>query len=95
MVKKWYKRFLFFFGFLLGLFIAAWLAGEMANLRKYRWFRSRSLDGFDGWLGFFQEWVVVADELFDDWPYRKARIENPHEDWERAYQQMLSFLHRC
>jgi hypothetical protein len=73
----------------------AWLAREMRSLRKYPWFQSRGLDGFDGWLGFFQEWDVVADRLYEGWPYRKTKIEDPPNDWDGAYQQMLRFLHPC
>ena len=69
-----------------------WLAREMKSLRKYPWFQTRGLAGFDGWLGFFQEWDLVADELFRDFPYRKIKIENPQDDWARAYRIIEDFL---
>jgi len=41
---------------------------------------------------FFQEWQLVAEKLFGDWPYQKAKIINPHDDWATAYQKIHQFL---
>lgn len=59
---------------------------------SYPWFQSRGLSDFAGWVQFFEEWQRMVQRLYNDWPYRKIKIQNPHEDWEKAYQQMYSFL---
>lgn len=59
---------------------------------QYKWFQSRGLKDFDGWVQFFKEWQVVAEHLYSDWPFCKTKIKNPHDDWEQAYQQMYRFL---
>jgi thymidylate kinase len=69
-----------------------WLEETMEATNKYPWFRSRGLNDFTGWVEFFQEWQQVAKLLNADWPSHKTRIENPHDDWERAYQQICGFL---
>jgi hypothetical protein len=59
---------------------------------QYPWFQNRGLNDLDGWIEFFTEWQKVAEILYRDFPYQKVIIENPHEDWDRAYQQMMGFL---
>lgn len=72
-----------------------WMEQEMQSLSKYPWFQSCGLNGFDGWLLFFRAWDGVADELFRDFPYRKTRIENPQDDWGRAYREIGDVLGVC
>jgi thymidylate kinase len=59
---------------------------------RYPWFQNRSLNDLGGWIEFFTAWQEVAEILYQDFPYQKIIIENPHEDWAQAYQQMMSFL---
>ena len=68
------------------------MATEFENTNRYPWFQSRGLYDHAGWVQFFQEWLLVAEELFEDWPYHKTKIENPHEDWGRTYQKLQRFL---
>ena len=68
------------------------MAAEFENTNRYPWFQRRGLFDLAGWVGFCGEWILVAEKLFEDWPYRKARIENPYEDWGRAYREMQRFL---
>jgi len=50
------------------------------------------VERFTGWVQFFTEWQRVVKQLCDDWPYPKLKIQNPHDDWEQAYQQIDTFL---
>ncbi len=59
---------------------------------NYRWFQSRGLNNFEGWIQFFEEWQGVKDRLYHDWPFSKMTISNPHDDWDVAYQQLYRFL---
>lgn len=59
---------------------------------QYPWFQSRGLNGIDGWIQFFAAWQVVAGKLYDDWPFLKIKISNPHDDWTITHQQMHHFL---
>ena len=65
---------------------------DLQTTRQYKWFQSRGLIDFDAWVQFFKEWQIVAEHLYSDWPFRKTKIKNPHDDWEQAYQQMYRFL---
>jgi hypothetical protein len=70
----------------------AWMEREMESTSQYPWFQSRRLDGFPGWVQFFEEWRGVAGRLFDDWMGHKIRILNPHDDWAKAYCRLETFL---
>jgi len=59
---------------------------------QYPWFKNCGLNNLDGWFQFFAEWQEEAEILYEDFPYRKVKIENPHEDWKLAYQQMIEFI---
>jgi len=59
---------------------------------QYQWFKSRGITDFAGWLQFFKEWHHIAEILYKDWPYKKKKILNPHENWARAYEQMQAFM---
>jgi hypothetical protein len=69
-----------------------WMKEALDSTLSYPWFRSRGLNDFAGWVQFFQEWSLVAEQLFADWPGQKIKVLNPHEDWPRAYRQMQAFL---
>ena len=69
-----------------------WMQWALKKTISYPWFQSRGLSDFAGWVQFFEEWQRMVQRLYNDWPYRKIKIQNPHEDWEKAYQQMYSFL---
>jgi hypothetical protein len=70
----------------------AWVQEEMRATASYAWFQSRGQADFEGWVGFFEEWGQVAESLYADWPYHKAKIVNAHDDWPAAYAQMAAFL---
>jgi deoxyadenosine/deoxycytidine kinase len=69
-----------------------WMEAAIEVTTKERWFQSRGLGGFDGWVKFFSEWTTVADRLYDRLEFRKHRIHDPHQDWKQAYADMRSFL---
>lgn len=68
------------------------LEKDLETTSHYKWFQRRGVQGIDGWVQFFGEWQEVAERLYYDWPYRKTKIKNPHDDWEQAYQNMYGFL---
>jgi len=59
---------------------------------QYQWFKSRGLTDFAGWVQFFQEWHSVAERLYDGWQHHKIIIQNPHDNWSKAYEEMVAFL---
>jgi len=69
-----------------------WLAETLAETLSYPWFKSRGINDFTGWIQFFATWHSVAERLFDEWPYQKIRILDPHADWADAQAKMYSFL---
>jgi hypothetical protein len=68
------------------------VAKDIAFTSHYPWFQNRGWNNFDGWIEFFTEWQAVAEILYQDFPYRKAKIENPQADWDQSYQQMIGFV---
>jgi len=68
------------------------IAKDIQATSQNPWFRARSLNNFEGWVQFFTEWQTVAGQLYSDWPFRKIKVKNPHDDWDIAYQQILRFL---
>jgi len=70
----------------------AWMEQTLEETLPYPWFQSRDIRDFVGWVQFFVAWRQVAERLFADWPHRKIRILNPHEDWAGAYEKMHTFL---
>ncbi len=69
-----------------------WMESALETTSQYPWFRSRGLNDFAGWVQFFREWQLVADQLYDDWPYSKIKVENPYADWGGAYRQIYRFM---
>jgi hypothetical protein len=70
-----------------------WMEWALGITTEYQWFTSRGLKDFAGWVQFFEEWQQVSECLYNDWPFQKIKILNPHEDWVKAYEQMSAFLH--
>ncbi len=69
-----------------------WMNWALEMTSRYSWFRSRGMNDFSGWLEFFGEWVEVAEELYSSWPYKKLKVENPHDDWGLAYSKIEAYL---
>jgi hypothetical protein len=69
-----------------------WIQKALDMTTTYPWFQTRGLKDFAGWVQFFLEWQQVAEQLFNDWPHRKVKIQNPHNDWETAYRQIDACL---
>jgi hypothetical protein len=69
-----------------------WMEWALNSTTSYTWFTSRGLHDFSGWVKFFEEWQPIAERLYCNWPGHKVKILNPHEEWEKAYQQMAVFL---
>lgn len=69
-----------------------WMDAAIAETLQYSWFQPRDDDEFTRWVKFFEAWGKVAARLFDDWRGGKIRIMNPHEDWDNAHRQILSFI---
>ncbi len=68
------------------------IAKDIQATSQYPWFQVRDLDNFDGWVQFFKEWQMVADQLYNNWPFRKTKVKNSHDNWDVAYQQIFRFL---
>lgn len=71
---------------------AGWMDWALEMTSKYPWFQSRGSNDFSGWLEFFEAWLDVAEELYTRWPYKKLKIENPHDNWELAYSKIDQYL---
>lgn len=57
-----------------------------------KWFTDRGLTGLNGWLALLDDWALVAKKLYDQTPFPKIKIHNPHQDWPLAMRQMRGFL---
>jgi thymidylate kinase len=69
-----------------------WWNEVLEKTSRYAWFRSRDKNDFDGWVDFFTEWLEVAEILYQRWPHSKVKVENPHDDWDRASATIDAFL---
>ena len=72
-----------------------WMEDALTMTTAYPWFQSHGLKDFAGWVQFFTEWQTVVGYLYDDWPHRKLKIQNPHDDWDKAIQTIDSCLESC
>lgn len=70
----------------------SWVQHIFAALEPQEWFTRRGLTGFEGTINFFEEWTQIAEELYDQIPFPKVKVRNPHDDWSSAMQEMSNFL---
>jgi hypothetical protein len=54
--------------------------------------RARGLQGYDGMVVFWRDFVALTDELFDRYAIDKLKIENSAGEWERYNRQVMDFL---
>jgi len=69
-----------------------WMQDALEMTTAYPWFQSRGLKDFTSWVQFFSEWQLVVEKLYQDWPHQKIKIQNPHDNWGIAYQQIDAFF---
>jgi thymidylate kinase len=73
-------------------FPGTWAQHVYEAFDNQKWFIKHRVSGLEGMLAFLEEWALVAEKLYDNLPFPKLKIQNPHEDWQSARQQMRHFL---
>lgn len=58
---------------------------------QQKWFTSRLLDS-KAMPRFFNEWASIADKLYERFPFRKIKMQDPQVDWERSIGSIKDFL---
>jgi hypothetical protein len=69
----------------------SWEAWGNRIYEKQEWFTRRDLTS-NAMTRFFDEWSSIADRLFDAFPYRKIKIQDPQIDWEDTMDQIRDFI---
>jgi len=59
---------------------------------QQRWFTNRMLKGPEAMVKFFNEWTSIANRLYEELPFRKAKIQNPNADWDTTMSRIRHFL---
>ncbi|WP_022665738.1 hypothetical protein [Desulfospira joergensenii] len=70
----------------------SWEQWGNAVYERQTWFTHRSLKGSNATHTFFNEWVSMAERLYEGLPFRKIKIQNPQADWERTMGTIRDFL---
>ena len=58
---------------------------------QQKWFTDRSLNS-KSMARFFDEWASIADRLYERFPFRKIKIQDPQIDWENTNASIRDFL---
>ncbi len=60
---------------------------------QQKWFTDRSLNSMS-MARFFNEWALIAEKLYERFPYRKLRIQDPQINWEKTNRNIRNFIVR-
>ncbi len=71
---------------------ALWETHIYDAFNSQKWFTDRGLSGNAGLIALLEEWAQVAAGLYDQLPFPKIKIRNPHQHWPLAMQQMRGFI---
>ena len=69
-----------------------WELHIYAAFDSQKWFTDHGLSGNAGMIALLEEWAQVTTRLFDQLPFPKIKIRNPHQDWALAMQQIRGFI---
>ena len=58
---------------------------------QQKWFTDRSLNA-KSIARFFNEWALLANRLYEEFPFRKIRIQDPQINWENTNVRIRDFL---
>jgi predicted kinase len=61
-----------------------WSSRNVAYVQDCPWARRRNLRGRGAVVGLYQAWEPVAVQLFDQYPFGKLTVPDPHHDWPSA-----------
>jgi len=59
---------------------------------EFPYLKTRNLTGKDGIIEFYKAWNLVAEELFERFPFSKVALRNPHDNWQLAYEKLNKAL---
>lgn len=75
-----------------GGFPGTWAGHIYEALDGKPWFTARGLSGQDGYLALLGEWAGVCEQLYQQLPFEKIKVNNPHLDWTRSARPVDAFL---
>jgi thymidylate kinase len=59
---------------------------------QQKWFSNHTLRGSEAFIQFFTEWTVIAERLFECFPFRKIKIPFNHRNWDVVTATIHQFL---
>lgn len=68
-----------------------WLS---ATFSDSGWARSRSISGDDALFRFYEDWEVLAEQLFAEHTGPKIWLDDPQVSWDHSMEQIFAFLER-
>ena len=70
----------------------AWVDHVFSAFAGQQRFVEGGLAGLEGGLQFMADWATVAEALYDQTPFPKVKLRNPHHDWSLAMADIQTFL---
>jgi len=71
-----------------GRLLDRWIESQ----EQFPYARNSELMGYDGFLSFWREFRTISDQVFENLAIPKLRLDISGSDWNRHYDQVLSFL---
>lgn len=73
-------------------FPGTWAGHIYEALEQQPWFARRGLSGPAGYVAFLEEWAGIAGLLYEESPFLKLKIYDPHLDWSLTMRHLSGFL---
>lgn len=73
-------------------FPGTWTGHIYEALNGKSWFTAHGLSGQVGYLAFLEEWAGICEQLYQQLPFGKIKVNNPYLDWAETSRQVDAFL---
>jgi thymidylate kinase len=70
----------------------SWSAYIFEAFESQQWFTQRGLCGQAGMAALLEDWSAISRELYEQVPFPKIAIQDPHENWPVTMEKIRAFL---
>ncbi|KQC12308.1 MAG: hypothetical protein APR63_02900 [Desulfuromonas sp. SDB] len=69
-----------------------WIQHVYDAFNSQKWLKDRNLTGLDGILAFMDEWKIICENLYTQFPFPKTKIYNSYQNWDLSLARIREFL---
>lgn len=69
-----------------------WIQHVYDAFNSQQWLKERNLKDLEGIMAFMEEWKIICENLYSQFPFPKIKIYDSYKNWDLSLTQIRKFL---